>query len=90
VNRLDFTIACDDNICMTTQQLKAMLSTQPFQPFDIYMADGRSLPVSHPELVLITPGGRTIGVSVHPDAIEIIDLLLVTSLKPHSNGAMKS
>jgi hypothetical protein len=75
---------------MTTQQLKSMLAVQPFQPFDIYMADGRAIPVRHPELVLVTPGGRTIGVSVHPDAIEIIDLLLVTSLRPHTNGAVQS
>jgi hypothetical protein len=75
---------------MTTQQLKSMLNAQPFQPSDIYMADGRALPVSHPELVWITPGGRNVGVSVHPDAIEIIDLLLVTSLRRHSNGAVQS
>ncbi len=74
---------------MTTPQLKAMLSEQPFEPFDISMADGRVLPVKHPELVMITPGGRTIGVVVHDDAIAIIDLLLVTSLRPHSNGAIK-
>ena len=54
------------------------------------MADGRSLPVRHPELVMVTPGGRTVGISVHEDAIEIIDLLLVTSLRPHTNGSAKS
>jgi hypothetical protein len=75
---------------MTTQQLREMLQAQPFQPFDIHMADGRSFPVRHPELVIITPGGRTIGVAVHDDAIAIVDLLLVTSLLPHSNGAAKS
>ncbi len=75
---------------MTTQQLREMLRSQPFQPFDIHMADGQAVPVRHPELVFITPGGRTIGVAVHDDAIMIIDLLLVTSIRPHSNGAMKS
>lgn len=75
---------------MTTQQLREMLQAQPFQPFDIYTADGRSFSVRHPELVFITPGGRTIGVAVDDDAIAIIDLLLVTSLQPHTNGAMKS
>jgi hypothetical protein len=77
---------------MTTQQFKSMLNAQPFRPFDIHMANGRSLPVPvrHPELVIITPGGRTIGVAVHEDAIEIIDLLLVTSLQPHTNGTASS
>jgi hypothetical protein len=75
---------------MTTQQLHAMLRAVPFQPFDIHLADGRAVPVRHPELVLVTPGGRTIGVASMDDAIEILDLLLVTSLKPHSNGATRS
>lgn len=72
---------------MTTQQLHSMLRSAPFQPFDIHLADGRALTVQHPELVMITPGGRTVGVAVTDDAIEVIDLLLVTSLRPHSNGA---
>ena len=75
---------------MTTQQLRTMHQARPFQPFDIHLADGRSIPVDHPELLAMTPGGRTIGVAVHEDAIEVIDLLLVTSLKPRSNGAVRS
>ncbi len=66
---------------MTTPQFKAVLHASPFCPFDIQLADGRSIRVTHPELVLITPGGRTIVVAVADDAIEIIDLLLVTSLR---------
>jgi len=65
-----------------------MIQAQPFRPFNIHLADGRSLPVEHPEVVAITPSGRTIGVGVS-DAIEIVDLLLVTSLKPHSNGSRR-
>ena len=67
-----------------------MHQARPFKPFDIHLADGRSIPVDHPELLAITSSGRTIGVAVQEDAIEIIDLLLVTSLKPRSNGAARS
>ena len=35
---------------MTIHKLQKMLRAQPFQPFDLYLADGRSLPVDHPEL----------------------------------------
>jgi hypothetical protein len=63
-----------------------MHQARPFQPFDIHLADGRSVPVDHPELLLITPPGRTIGVGLSDGTIEIIDLLLVTSLKPRVNG----
>ena len=75
---------------MTTQQLQTMLHASPFQPFDVHLADGRAIPVGHPELVFVTPGGRTVGIAITDDAIEILDLLLVTSLKPHSNGATRS
>ena len=75
---------------MTTQQLQKMHQARPFQPFDIHMADGRSIPVDHPELLAMTTGGRTISVAVHEDAFEVIDLLLVTSLKPRSIGAVRS
>jgi hypothetical protein len=74
---------------MTTPQLRSMLQAAPFRPFEIYMADGRALSVPHPEMVAITSGGRTIGVATSDDTIEIVDLLLVTSLKPHANGASK-
>jgi hypothetical protein len=40
-------------------------------------------------MVAVTEGGRTIGMATSDDTIEIVDLLLVTSLKPHSNGAAK-
>lgn len=66
-----------------------MLQAAPFQPFDIHLADGQALTVPHPEMIAITSGGRTIGVATSDEVIEIVDLLLVTSLKPHSNGAAR-
>ena len=63
-----------------------MHRAQPFQPFDVHLADGRRLEVPHPERLAISPPARTVGVAVSDGTIEIVDLLLVTSLKPHSNG----
>ncbi|HUE71366.1 MAG TPA: hypothetical protein VMP01_10820 [Pirellulaceae bacterium] len=74
---------------MTIEQLRKMHQAQPFHPFDINLADGRSLPVEHPEMLAIAPPGRTIGVGRDDGTIEIIDLLLVTSLKPHANGSSR-
>ena len=76
----------DPEPLMTVEQLRRMHQARPFQAFDIHLADGRSLPVDHPELVAITPPGRTIGVGLKDGTIEIVDLLLVTSLKPRMNG----
>jgi hypothetical protein len=69
---------------MTIEQLQGLHRARPFVPFDIYLADGRRIPVERPEFLLRTVSGRTIGVATKNDAIEIIDLLLVTSLKPRS------
>ena len=71
---------------MTGDQIRKMHQAVPFQPFEIHLADGRSLSVDHPECLAITPAGRTVGVGLADNTIEIVDLLLVTSLKPKSNG----
>ena len=72
---------------MNIHALQEMLRARPFRPFNIHLADGRSLPVDHPEFVGQTPTGRTIGVGLANGAIEIVDLLLVTRLEPRMNGA---
>ncbi len=72
---------------MTIEQLQKMHQARPFKPFGIYMADGRTLPVEHPEMLAVPPPGRTIGVGCMDGTIEIVDLLLVTSLKPRANGS---
>jgi hypothetical protein len=74
---------------MTIEQLRRKHQARPFQAFDIHLADGRSVPVDHPEVLAIPPPGRTIGVGLQDGTIEIIDLLLVTSLKPRANGSLR-
>ena len=71
---------------MTVDQIRKLHHATPFQPFDIHLADGRALPVEHPECLAIAPPGRTIGVGLADGTIECVDLLLVTSLKPRANG----
>jgi hypothetical protein len=68
---------------MTTDRIKELLAANPFKPFEIHVADGDVLVVKHPELIWITPGGRTVFVARGPkeeDGIAIVDLLLVTKL----------
>ncbi|MDZ4782759.1 MAG: hypothetical protein SGJ19_21130 [Planctomycetia bacterium] len=68
---------------MTTQQLKALHQARPFRPFLVHLADGTSIPVKHPELMLVTQGGRTAFVNTEGDETSIFDLLLVTKLTYH-------
>jgi hypothetical protein len=72
---------------MTIEQLRKMHSARPFQPFEIHLADSRTLTVEHPEMLLQSQTGRTIAVAQPDDTIEIIDLLLVVSLKSVANGS---
>ena len=71
---------------MTIEQLRQFHQARPFRPFDIFLADGRILPVEHPEILAVPPPGRTIGVGRNDGTIDVVDLLLVTSLKPRPNG----
>jgi hypothetical protein len=74
---------------MTIEQLRQLHSARPFQPFEIHLADSRTLTVEHPEQLAQSQSGRTIAVARPDDTIEIVDLLLVVTLKPHPNGARR-
>ena len=65
---------------MTSDQLTTILTSRPFQPFRIHLADGRHLDVEHPEFIAYR-GGRTAVVYTGAERNEVIDLLLVTSLE---------
>lgn len=41
--------------------IREALHKQPFEPFAIGLADGRSLPVPHPDLVALTPRRAIVG-----------------------------
>jgi hypothetical protein len=66
---------------MTAEQLRAMREANPFRPFTIHLADGRSLPVPHRDFVSQSPGGRTIIVYRAEEAFSVVDLYLVTELE---------
>ena len=66
---------------MTAEQLRAMREANPFRPFTIHLADGRTLTVPHRDFVSQSPNGRTIIVYGSADAFSIVDLYLVTELE---------
>jgi hypothetical protein len=60
---------------------------QPFEPFNVWLADGRSYRVVHPDLLARSPSGRTITVYQPDETSAEIDLVLVTALEStKSNG----
>ncbi len=58
--------------------VREALHRQPFEPFNIRLADGRSLPVPHPDFVALTP--RRVIVGAEDDSWSIIEPLLIVSL----------
>jgi hypothetical protein len=77
---------------MIVDKFREVLDANPFQPFLIHMADGRWLPVMSREFVNLSPSGRVAVVFQADDSMNLIDLLLVTSLevkpmsRPSQNG----
>src|SRR5688572_14669722 len=72
---------------MTVEQLRTALHAQPFRPFALRMADGRSLTVAHPDFLSISPSGRTVIVYREDDSFSIVDLLLVNELDVQASGS---
>lgn len=61
-------------------QIRELHGAKPFQPFDIDLADGRSLRVSHPECLTVSRSGKTAVVALPDERFEVVDLSLVASV----------
>ncbi len=75
---------------MTMETLEKAIKAQPFRPFDLHLADGRTIPVPHPEFIAFNPRGRVALVLDEHDGAEYIDLLLVVSLSVEGRPATHS
>lgn len=71
---------------MTIEQLRNLYNAQPFQPFDMHLADGRSITVAHRDFIASAPSGRTVVVYEPDDSFHIVDLLLVTDIHVKRDG----
>lgn len=81
---------------MTIEQLRLAREANPFRPFTVHLADGRSHRVPHRDYLSMSPGGRTVIVYESDEAGHILDALLITELSidkpgvataPGSNGS---
>ena len=67
---------------MSPDLFRSTREANPFQPFIIHMADGRSYPVPHRDFALQGPAGHRIVFVYREDgSFSIIDLNLVTELE---------
>ncbi|HXY60521.1 MAG TPA: hypothetical protein VEH26_02820 [Chthoniobacterales bacterium] len=67
---------------MTIHEFRNVLSAVPFRPFVVHLADGQTIPVVHPDFVLVTGQGRTAIISKPDDDwFAIVDLLLMSHVE---------
>jgi hypothetical protein len=74
---------------MTIESLDRAHKAHPFRPFSFRLADGRELPVPHPEFLAFNGKSRTAIVTDDGDGFEVVDLLLVVSLSFEGETAGK-
>jgi hypothetical protein len=58
--------------------IREALHKEPFEPFAIRLADGRSLPVPHPDFVAVSP--RRVIVVADDGSWAVVEPLLIVSL----------
>ncbi|WP_428388158.1 hypothetical protein [Mucisphaera sp.] len=76
---------------MTVQQLQTVYRAQPFKPFTIRMADGRSFLIPHSEYLSFSKRGRTVVIHhLTDDEFSIIDLMLMTEIQVHDGNNEKA
>ncbi len=66
---------------MMSEQVRTAYAAEPFQPFTMHLADGRSIRVHHREFMASAPNSRTAVVYQPDGSFNIVDLLLVTDLE---------
>lgn len=72
---------------MDLNSIRNALREQPFKPFELCLADGRRVPVKHPEFVAMNQ--RIMIVTDEESATKIIEPLLIVSLEPVAGAAPK-
>ena len=52
---------------MQTEDVQKKLASRPFQPFRIYLSDGATYEVRHPEMLLLGRRSLVLGVANRPE-----------------------
>lgn len=66
---------------MRIEEMRNLLRTQPFRPFTMHLPEGRTVAVVHHDFALLSPDGRTLVAYDANGAMNIIDVMLVSSVE---------
>lgn len=72
---------------MDLNSIRHALREEPFRPFDLCLADGRRVPVRHPEFVAMNQ--RIVIVTNEDSETRILEPLLIVSLEPAPAGGKR-
>ena len=68
---------------MVSEHVRQALRSETFRPFALHLTDDRTLEVRHPEFAYVPPRNeRTIYVTDEDGDVEVVDALMIVSLKP--------
>ena len=75
------------DVPMKIDEIRNLRDAVQFQPFALRLADGRAIPVRHRDFLMTSPSGRTVIVYQPDDSFDVVDVMLITSLRVKSlNG----
>ena len=68
-------------------EIRNLRDALQFRPFALHLADGRAIPVRHRDFLMTSPSGRMVIVFQPDDSFDVVDEMLITSLRVKSlNG----
>jgi hypothetical protein len=71
---------------MTIRQVQEAMHRQPFRPFAVRLADGRSFDVKHPDFIAYAPNGREL--TIHDDdGVHLLEMGLVAEIHMPQSAA---
>jgi hypothetical protein len=70
----------------TREQVRMMVRAEPFRPFMVHLAGGRSFTITHPELISCTANGREMFIS-DEDGTHLVEMMLVNLIEPVKSPA---
>jgi hypothetical protein len=65
---------------VTLNQFRQALLRQPFRPFQIVLADGRSFLISHPEFAAMAPNGREVTLYEEDSTQHLLEAFLIAQV----------
>ncbi|MGD0092342.1 MAG: hypothetical protein ABSE73_20695 [Planctomycetota bacterium] len=66
---------------MVGEQMRELKRARPFRPFVVLLDDGRRIPVTNPEWILVTDDGSRAAVFQKDDSLDMFQTRLVKEIK---------